>query len=88
MRGFTLERNHITALHEGRVLINYLFYAVIQKQSQLVDHLEIHVMCKVKLIEGVDRGISFIVDLLYYITSNLLLIMVSSVEHEHDPLAF
>ncbi len=45
-------------------------------------------MCKVKLIEGVDRGISFIVDLLYYITSNLLLIMVSSVEHEHDPLAF
>ncbi len=34
----------MTALHEGRVLINYLFYAVIQKQSQKVDNLEIHVM--------------------------------------------
>ncbi len=43
-------------------------------------------MCKVKLIECVDRGIEFIVDLLYYITSNLLLIMVSSVKHEHNPL--
>ncbi len=34
----------MTALHEGIVLINYRFYAVMQKQSQKVDHLEIHVM--------------------------------------------
>ncbi len=31
MRGFTLERNRITALHVGSVSINILLYTVIQK---------------------------------------------------------
>ncbi len=45
-------------------------------------------MCKVKWMKGVDHGISFVVDLLYYITSNLFLSAICSVEHYNQSHMF